>query len=197
MAHFSVDERLSWAENRQTTRIEDKAYSLLGMFAVFMPLIYGEGEHAFARLREEIDKSHLEGANIHYWLSKLPVACQAAFNSHDNQYRSTCLPETRVELLQDITKWVNGMDKQYIFWLNRIAGTGKSTVARTIARTYYDRGNLGASFFFSRGGGDVSVADRLLTTIASQLASRIPSARRHIYEAIRENPDIAIHSLRD
>jgi hypothetical protein len=57
LSQFSIDTRLSWAENRQTTRKEDKAYSLLGIFNVYIPLIYGEGEdNAFARLQEEIDK---------------------------------------------------------------------------------------------------------------------------------------------
>jgi hypothetical protein len=47
-----------WIEKRETTRKEDKAYSLLGIFDVYMPLIYGEGrESAFKRLREEIDKA--------------------------------------------------------------------------------------------------------------------------------------------
>jgi hypothetical protein len=55
---FSVTERMSWAESRQTTREEDGAYSLLGIFDVSMPLIYGEGrEKALRRLREEIDKA--------------------------------------------------------------------------------------------------------------------------------------------
>jgi heterokaryon incompatibility protein (HET) len=55
---FTVPERMSWAEKRETTRKEDKAYSLLGIFDVHMPLIYGEGrEKAFKRLREEIDKA--------------------------------------------------------------------------------------------------------------------------------------------
>lgn len=58
LSQFTVDERLSWAENRQTTRKEDKAYSLLGIFDIQMPLIYGEGrEKALKRLREEIDKA--------------------------------------------------------------------------------------------------------------------------------------------
>src|SRR5215469_11183009 len=57
LSQFGVEERFSWAENRQTTRKEDKAYSLLGIFDVYMPLIYGEGrDNAFTRLREEIDK---------------------------------------------------------------------------------------------------------------------------------------------
>jgi hypothetical protein len=55
---FSVHERMIWAEKRNTTRQEDKAYSLLGIFNVHMPLIYGEGrEGAFRRLREEIEKA--------------------------------------------------------------------------------------------------------------------------------------------
>jgi hypothetical protein len=57
LSGFSVTERLSWAESRETEREEDKAYSLLGMFNVHMPPLYGEGmESAFRRLREEIDK---------------------------------------------------------------------------------------------------------------------------------------------
>lgn len=47
-------ERMSWAAKRQTTRIEDVAYSLLGIFDVKMPLIYGEGSKAFIRLQEEV-----------------------------------------------------------------------------------------------------------------------------------------------
>ncbi|KAH9203839.1 hypothetical protein DL95DRAFT_276290, partial [Leptodontidium sp. 2 PMI_412] len=55
LSQFDVDERLSWAKSRQTTRGEDKAYSLFGIFDVQMPLLYGEGEvKAFQRLREAI-----------------------------------------------------------------------------------------------------------------------------------------------
>jgi hypothetical protein len=57
LSQFSVNTRLLWAKNRQTTRKEDSAYSLLGIFDIYMPLIYGEGaENAFKRLQEEIDK---------------------------------------------------------------------------------------------------------------------------------------------
>src|SRR5580658_5596223 len=55
LSDFSVPERMLWAENRETSRKDDKAYSLLGIFDIFIPLIYGEGrEKAFERLREEI-----------------------------------------------------------------------------------------------------------------------------------------------
>ena len=53
---FSIAERMSWAEKRETKRGEDMAYSLLGIFDVHIPLIYGEGrENALRRLRGEID----------------------------------------------------------------------------------------------------------------------------------------------
>lgn len=50
----SVAQRMSWAASRTTTRVEDRAYSLLGLFGVNMPMLYGEGTRAFLRLQEEI-----------------------------------------------------------------------------------------------------------------------------------------------
>lgn len=60
VAHFrscSIAKRMSWASKRQTTRVEDQAYCLLGLFDINMPLLYGEGAKAFARLQHEIIKS--------------------------------------------------------------------------------------------------------------------------------------------
>jgi hypothetical protein len=66
LSNFSVDERISWAENRETKRKEDKAYSLMGIFDIHIPLIYGEGrEGAFKRLRDEIQNS-LKSKFYHY-----------------------------------------------------------------------------------------------------------------------------------
>ncbi|KAK0638838.1 HET-R [Cercophora newfieldiana] len=57
LSDFSIDERMAWVQKRNTTRKEDKAYCLLGIFDVHMPLLYGEGEAgAFARLRDKISK---------------------------------------------------------------------------------------------------------------------------------------------
>jgi hypothetical protein len=57
LSNFSIADRMSWAAKRMTTRDEDKAYFLLGIFDVYMPLIYGEGKRAFTRLNEEVNKS--------------------------------------------------------------------------------------------------------------------------------------------
>ena len=69
-----------------------------------------------------------------------------------------------------------------------------STIARTIARKYFEE-RLGASFFFSGGGGDVSHAVKFFTSIAVQLANHIPSLRQYVYDAITK--DIAGQSLHD
>ncbi|KAI0724412.1 heterokaryon incompatibility protein-domain-containing protein [Cerioporus squamosus] len=53
---FPVVTRLGWASKRRTSRPEDEAYSLLGLFGLSMPIIYGEGRHAFRRLQEELIK---------------------------------------------------------------------------------------------------------------------------------------------
>ncbi|TDZ14253.1 Vegetative incompatibility protein HET-E-1 [Colletotrichum orbiculare MAFF 240422] len=54
LGKYSIAQKMSWAARRVTTRIEDQAYCLLGLFGVNMPLLYGEGEMAFLRLQEEI-----------------------------------------------------------------------------------------------------------------------------------------------
>ncbi|RDX49355.1 HET-domain-containing protein [Lentinus brumalis] len=56
LADVSIARRMSWASRRETTRVEDEAYSLMGIFNVHMPTIYGEGRQAFRRLQEEIMK---------------------------------------------------------------------------------------------------------------------------------------------
>ncbi|RDX49672.1 HET-domain-containing protein [Lentinus brumalis] len=53
---FSIAQRMSWAAHRATTRLEDEAYCLLGIFDIQMPTLYGEGRRAFQRLQEEIMK---------------------------------------------------------------------------------------------------------------------------------------------
>jgi hypothetical protein len=54
LSQYSAAQKMSWAANRSTTRPEDVAYCLLGLFDINMPLLYGEGERAFQRLQEEI-----------------------------------------------------------------------------------------------------------------------------------------------
>ena len=66
---ISIAQKMSWAARRQTTRIEDEAYCLLGIFKVNMPLLYGEGSNAFMRLQQEIIKSSSD-ESIFVWTNE-------------------------------------------------------------------------------------------------------------------------------
>jgi hypothetical protein len=66
---YSVAQIMSWAAGRETTKIEDRAYALLGLFGVFMPMIYGEGEMAFRRLQLEIMKTKTDHS-LFVWRAK-------------------------------------------------------------------------------------------------------------------------------
>jgi hypothetical protein len=66
---MSVAQKMSWASRRKTTRSEDIAYCLLGLFDVNMPLLYGEGEKAFIRLQEEIIRRS-DDHSIFFWLDE-------------------------------------------------------------------------------------------------------------------------------
>lgn len=128
-------------------------------------------------------------------LSRLPQAEGAAFDSHANENEPKCHEDTRIDLLQQINHWVDDPGGKCIFWLYGIAGTGKSTVSRTVAKRLASKGSLSASFFFKRGEGDRGNASRFFTTIVAQLAIRLPKIVPHIVSALEADPTIALKSL--
>jgi hypothetical protein len=79
--------------------------------------------------------------------------------------------------------WAGGRDDCGVYWLNGMAGTGKSTIARTIARRCAEQKQLGASFF-TRGGGDLASARKFVTSVARQLAAASAPLKRHICQAL-------------
>ncbi|KAF2127315.1 vegetative incompatibility protein HET-E-1 [Dothidotthia symphoricarpi CBS 119687] len=189
MPYFGVGERMSWAEKRETKREEDAAYSLLGIFDVYMPLIYGEGrQNAFSRLRKEI--SDLTSIN-------LPIAKGASFDSHMEEHNARCLPDTRTELLNHIKEWANDKEGKPIFWLSGMAGTGKSTIARTVAQSFACQGQLGSSFFFKKGEGERGNASRFFTTIAVGLVACEPGMIPGIRNTIDTDSSISEKALID
>jgi Cdc6-like AAA superfamily ATPase len=130
-------------------------------------------------------------------LNSLLTAADAPFNAYHLQHDPVCLPNTRSGLLQDIDSWTGGQDGQCVFWLSGLTGTGKSTIARTVARTSFEKQCFGASFFFSRGGGDTGNAGKFVTSIACQLVENILSLEQYICDAIKERRNIANQSLQD
>ncbi|KAI2853490.1 hypothetical protein CBS11350_228 [Aspergillus niger] len=126
----------------------------------------------------------------------LPFAKGAFFGSFEDQHEDECLAGTRTELLRQVQDWGRSSDK-CIFWLSGMAGTGKSTITRTVARMFKEDDMLGASFFFKRGEGDRGSAVKFFPTIVKQLAVHIPQMVPGIRKAIEDDPAIPGSSLRD
>jgi len=93
--------------------------------------------------------------------------------------------------------WCEDPDSKCIFWLNGMAGTGKSTIARTVAQELAEKKRLAASFFFTRGKKDISHSRMFFTTIAAQLANSLPVLRAFISDAIDNNSGIFQQGLRE
>jgi hypothetical protein len=100
-------------------------------------------------------------------------------------------------LLQKIEDWIKAPLGKPIFWLNGMAGTGKSTISRTIASRLKKQQLLGASFFFKRGEEDRGTAKRLFSTLVEQLVVGIPQILPKVLKAIEDDPKISEKTLRE
>jgi len=120
---------------------------------------------------------------------------QAAEYEHGD--RKGCLEGTRGTVLHEIELWASDFDKSPIYWLNGLAGTGKSTIAQTIAERLFADGRLGASFFCSRDFEDRSNLHLIFPTLAVQLAREYPELRSIIFPLIQADPGVADGSPRE
>ena len=118
---------------------------------------------------------------------------------HDAGYQAghhdTCLRRTRESVLDGIMRWVGDPQERHVFWLNGLAGTGKSTIAQTFSKMVAQHGSLGASFFCSRDYLNRKELKNIFPTIAYQLACQYPSFRSRIIRTIKKDPSVASASL--
>jgi hypothetical protein len=103
-----------------------------------------------------------------------------------------CLAGTRQQLLADLFAWFDDIDpaRERVFWLNGLAGTGKTTVARTIATRAHKQGRLAATFFFSRNVAASRSPSSILPTIAYQLAHYQRLFRTVVCTAVGADEDV-------
>ena len=109
--------------------------------------------------------------------------------------RKSCLKGTRGAVLNTIEIWARDFDKSPVYWLNGLAGTGKSTIAETIAERLFADGHLGASFFCSRDFEDRRNLQLIFPTLATQLARKYTEFRSILTPLILSDPIIAYSSL--
>ena len=132
-------------------------------------------------------------------LAVLPVARRARYDS--NIERVECLEDTRTDILDGIKNWILSLSTPTsdftidpdcrILWLNGLAGTGKTTIAYTIAKWCDETEKmLAASFFCSRSDADCNDPGKIFTTIAFQLAGFHPPYKKVLADVLRRSPDI-------
>ncbi|KKZ66816.1 hypothetical protein EMCG_07505 [[Emmonsia] crescens] len=136
-----------------------------------------------------------DSATLSTVLSHLPAAEGASFDSYANECDPKCHPDTRADILKQIFNWAGDQQSQSVFWLCGMAGTGKSTIARTVAQGLAGKGILGASFFFKRGEGDRGHAARFFTTLVAQMVSKFPILLEYVKKVIEADPDLVRKAL--
>ncbi|KAF7952118.1 uncharacterized protein EAE97_001615 [Botrytis byssoidea] len=199
-------EQLRQLEAKLEPRGKNKLMSRCGIRALRWPFKSNEVDSIIEKLgycKDNIFSSlqvdqEVPILNIHQKivLDKLQSVKNAAFESHDEEHNARCYQGTRAELLRRIYSWASNRNSDRIFWLNGMAGTGKSTIARTVARNFSVKGELGASFFFKRGEGDRGHAGMFFATIVTQLVKKLPSLAQHVRDAIEADPGISRKALR-
>ena len=136
-------------------------------------------------------------------LTQFPIAEAIVLNSihcaHAAEYRhgdrKGCLKGTRSAVLNEIEFWISDFNKPPVYWLNGLAGTGKSTIAQTVAERVSVDGQLGASFFCSRGFEDQSNLHLIFPTLAVQLARKYPRFWSILIPLVQSDPGVAHESL--
>ncbi|PPR05796.1 hypothetical protein CVT26_010146 [Gymnopilus dilepis] len=135
--------------------------------------------------------------NLHPQDASRDRASGAFHNSAERFDAPKCHPQTRRAILREIIEWVqanNGNDYPFL-WMYGPAGSGKSSIAQSIAEVCAETGQLAASFFFARTAFERNNASRLVATIAYQLTISIPSTTDQISEALLQDPAIFSRSL--
>ncbi|KFY93584.1 hypothetical protein V498_04339, partial [Pseudogymnoascus sp. VKM F-4517 (FW-2822)] len=191
------------------SKLEPRRYKLMSRFgwrAFTWPFTSNEVEGIMKKLGKckdsisfslQVDQA-VQVLSIHQEivLNRLRSAADAAFDSHAEEHNARCYQGTRVQLLQQISAWASDPSSECIFWLNGMAGTGKSTISRTVAQNLANEGDLGASFFFKRGEGDRGRAEFFFATIATQLVQTLPCLAPHIQNAVEADPAISKKALK-
>jgi hypothetical protein len=178
LSQFSVDERLQWIEHRQTTREEDKAYSLLGIFNVYILPIYGEGEaSAFARLMDKFHKMQKYIQDLHLT---------------DPSYDKKRIEDTKGGLLKDSYIWIttNSDFQQWrdsqnsqLLWIKGDPGKGKTMLLCGIINELKQsvvKTTLLSYFFCQATDSRINNATAVLRGLIYMLVNQQPSLVSHI-----------------
>jgi hypothetical protein len=124
LSQFGADQKLDWAKNRKTTREEDWAYSLMGIFEISMPVMYGEGRtKAVRRLRKEIDDASKDKECLRH----LYVTDPRTDKTRIEETKGGIIPDSYHWILEncDFKQWRNDQ-QSHLLWIKGDPGKGKT-----------------------------------------------------------------------
>ena len=128
------------------------------------------------------------------WVAGLPYAKYAAYNTRqapDDQEPQGCMEGTREQILAELEEWAVNDAAPRVFWLNGMAGTGKTSIAHSFSARLDKNQILGASFFCSRSASrEVRDASLIITTIASTLSHLSPVLRSAMSKVVEKKPNV-------
>jgi len=178
LAQFNDKERFSWIQPRQTTVEEDKAYSLLGIFDVQMPLRYGEGmANAFKRLEEEIDKFN---------------KCLKDLRLSDPRDDKRRIEDTKGGLLEDSYNWIlktsdfqqwRNNPQTWLLWIKGDPGKGKTMLLCGLInelKKSIPKSTLLSYFFCQATNSRINNATAVLRGLIYLLVNEQPSLISHV-----------------
>jgi AAA domain len=208
LTNFEVEERFSWANHRETKRQEDKAYSLLGIFKIHMPLIYGEGSKAFVRLREAIngpfmiqEQKRQQHCIITNWISSIDFAAQQSDIISRRQEGTGVWFTDSPEFLS----WVQGSNQT--LFCPGIPGAGKTMIAAIAVDQlwkYLQNGDIGVAYIYCNYKTQANqTANYLAATLLKKLIQERPSVAepvgslydRHAHRGTRPSLEEILNAL--
>ncbi|KAF8668498.1 WD domain, G-beta repeat [Rhizoctonia solani] len=172
----------------QVVRASDNEMDILGC--------YQRIEHVFRHLQVDIslsiwDLTHMTWVNSQ--LKDLTPVHEAWYNAalSVEMQRHGCAPNTRVRILSEAMEWARKPDSPKLYWMNGMAGTGKTTIAYSLCEQLEKSKQLGACFFCSRFSPDCRNMNRVVPTIAYQLGRFSNPYQKELCEVLGNNPDVA------
>ncbi|QRW09229.1 WD repeat-containing protein [Ceratobasidium sp. AG-Ba] len=125
-------------------------------------------------------------------LNRLPNSPEAKYNSVKalELGRGPCTPDTRVDILRQIYEWTCGNTEEKIYWLNGMAGTGKTTIAYSLCERLQKKNKLAASFFCARQLEWCRDVNRIIPSIVYQLSRLFLPFRRAIATVLESDSDV-------
>lgn len=123
------------------------------------------------------------------------IVYAARYDSQLVTQQSKCFPDTRTEILSRIKSWADNPSRTPVFWLTGPAGTGKSTIAKSLLEDFDRQNKLAAAYYFKRGEKGQNGVVKFFPTIASQLRERIPFFASHLDEACRHCTAEALQTM--